>query len=356
MNTIISKELLNSYLDKNLVTARKHPDTDLFILNYTPKVQYDKLWDEFTMRCRGLIIDGKGQIQARPFCKFFNIEEINPADIPNESFIVLDKMDGSLGVMYYLDNKPFIATRGSFTSPQAIKANKLLYTKYAEHIDNLAGFKDSNYTWLFEIISSESRIVLKYEEESLTLLAAKDKRDDHTFLENISAFRMFFPIVKHYHGIKDIAEIKSLEQENKEGVVLRFKNGFMFKCKWAEYVRLHRIITQVSNKVLWENLRDNKPMDEILERVPDEFYAWVKETIAGLQTEYKTIEDNSRTALETLSYGCMDRKEFALQVFKRYKEYSSVIFNMADKKDYSSVIYKMIKPEFSKPFKTDIEV
>lgn len=35
--------------------------------NYTAKAQYDKLWNEVTLQCRGLILDGDGNVVARPF-------------------------------------------------------------------------------------------------------------------------------------------------------------------------------------------------------------------------------------------------------------------------------------------------
>ena len=34
----------------------------------------------------------------------------------------------------------------------------------------------------------------------------------------------------------------------------------------------------ISSKVIWEYLRTGKSFDEILQRVPDEFYNWVKKT------------------------------------------------------------------------------
>lgn len=154
----LSKDIINAYLDKKLISMQKHPDTDLYILNYTPKCQYDKLWDGFTKQCRGLIIDDKGNIKARPFSKFFNIEEHQPEEIPNEPFIVTVKEDGSLGITYWIGNKPFIATRGSFTSPQAIKANEMIKEKYSNNFNNIIKYKDE-FTFLWEIIFKENRIV-----------------------------------------------------------------------------------------------------------------------------------------------------------------------------------------------------
>jgi len=60
-------------IDNRLITVRKHPFLDLFIYNYTHKTQYNGLWDQYTERCRGLIMDGNGCVLNNPFPKFFNL-------------------------------------------------------------------------------------------------------------------------------------------------------------------------------------------------------------------------------------------------------------------------------------------
>ena len=135
-------------LDEKLVSVQKHPDADLFIYNYSPKVQYDKLWNEITLQTRGLILDAEMNVVAKPFGKFFNLEEHQPEEIPQLPFDVFEKMDGSLGILYWLNDKPFIASRGSFESEQAIKATEILHQRYADTFIRL----DKNSTYLFEII------------------------------------------------------------------------------------------------------------------------------------------------------------------------------------------------------------
>jgi RNA ligase len=41
-------------------------------------------------------------------------------------------MDGSLGILYWIKDKPFVATRGSFESDQAVKATKILHERYQD--------------------------------------------------------------------------------------------------------------------------------------------------------------------------------------------------------------------------------
>ena len=66
---------LNDLISENYVMYQKHKNAELYIYNYTNACQYAGNWNEITTMCRGLILDNQGNIVARPFNKFFNIEE-----------------------------------------------------------------------------------------------------------------------------------------------------------------------------------------------------------------------------------------------------------------------------------------
>lgn len=232
---------------------------------------------------------------------------------------------------------PFIATRGSFISEQSVKANQILNTKYEHIIERL----NPDYTYLFEIIYPENRIVVNYgDTEDLVLLSVvNNNTGKEEALEGVG-----FPVVKRYNGIKDINALQTLEEDNKEGFVIRFTSGLRYKVKFKEYVRLHRIITQVSNISIWEYLRDGNTLDELLERVPDEFYNWVNKTNVELLANYTQIENTAKQEFKNLC----DRKQTALYFQKC--TYPALLFNMLDGKDYSDAIWKMLRPKFSKPY------
>jgi RNA ligase len=138
-------EILNRYYEDGWLIKQTHPTLDLTIWNYSPRVQYERQWDVITTQCRGLVTNSKGEIVARPFKKFFNYEEHKPEDLPNEEFVVYEKMDGSLGILFYYENEWILASRGSFTSEQSIKGTEMLKKYPLEKLDR-------NNTYLFEII------------------------------------------------------------------------------------------------------------------------------------------------------------------------------------------------------------
>ena len=326
-------------IDAGFVHVNKHPTHDLFIYNYTPKAQYERVWNAVTLMCRGLILDAHYNMVARPFAKFFNLGEVENQALPNEPFEVFEKLDGSLGILYWIENEAFMATRGSFVSDQAMKASAILRSKYAPILRGC----DKTKTYLFEIIYPENRIVVDYgATEDVVLTAVIDTATGADMpLEDVG-----FPLVKQYHGIKDIAILKTLEETNREGFVIKYKSGLRVKVKFEEYLRIHRIVTQVSNVSIWEYLSQEMPFDEILDRVPDEFFDWVKATIADLKAQYTDIENQCRADFKVLE----TRKESAAYYFTC--AYPAVLFKMLDGLPYKEVIWKMLRPTFQKPFST----
>jgi len=345
---------LQKYIDDRYISVQKHPTEDLYIYNYTQKCQFDRVWTEETMMCRGLIMDGKGNIKARPFRKFFNYEEHVGEDsklpaLPLEPFQVQEKLDGSLGILYWVGDTPYLSTRGSFISEQAVKGTEILRNK------NIDGIFNKEFTFLFEIIYPENRVVIDYlGMEDIILIAVIDTKSGEEV--SMDDYSKYLPLVKKIDGVKDVLDLKSKEEENKEGFVIRFNSGMRVKIKFAEYVRLHRLITGVNARHIWENLKEGKGIEELIDKVPDEFYKWVKETAHKLNNEYEVIEQAICSHILDEVKDLPTRKEQAIAIMQdeERKKYSGIIFKMLDRKEYSEGIWKMIKPKHELPFKKEL--
>lgn len=353
-------EILEKYYTDGLLHKQFHPTYPLIIWNYSPRVQYEKLWTPLLMMCRGLVTDFNGKIIARPFPKFFNYEEHKPEEIPNENYVVYEKMDGSLGILFNYENEWILATRGSFTSPQAIKGKEILEKKY-----DISSLKKDN-TYLFEIIYPENRIVVDYKgEEKLVVLAVihtetgEEVPDSSIFFMQESGFELV-TIYKTWNEIFDL--LKKDIPNDKEGYVVKFKNGFRMKIKGEEYKRLHKILTNFSSKDIWELMKEEKPMDEFLDRVPDEFYKWVKQQVSSFEYAKYRIGEHCGKIHDYFRYGkygdvdpMPTKKDFALHLEKCDVEtfYRPILFAMWDGKPYKHIIWRIMKPKYEKPFKND---
>lgn len=346
--------ILNDYIENGLVLKNNHPTLPIAIYNYSRETQYESKWDYITLMCRGLVLDNEGNVIAKAFNKFFNLEEHKPEEIPNEPFEVYEKLDGSLGILFHYNGEWVLATKGSFTSDQSVRGLEMLKKYDYERL--ISGF-----TYLFEIIYDENRIVCQYNYEDLILLSVFDNSDgseinihkdilpNNNRVKNVCQ-NIGFNFVKKYDGIRDFSELKSKISNDAEGYVIRFENGFRMKIKGEEYVRLHKILTSFSNVDIWEYLKDGKPLNNLLHRVPDEFDLWVKNTVQKIEDEYQTLEKEYKSIFKVLmrSPDSETKKGFA-ELAKRYK-HPSILFKMFDGKDYSDYIWKQIRPVYSRPF------
>jgi RNA ligase len=344
----MNKNKLDKMVEEGWLISQVHPSLDLTIYNYSQKTQYEKMWNDETLSSRGLVLNSKGEIIARPFKKFFNLSEVEK-EIPDLPFEVFEKMDGSLGIFFWYNGNPVFASRGSFTSDQS----KIGW----EILKELNYFKlEEGITYLFEIIYPENRIVVDYGmDERLVLLGAIETNSDKEIVYSIleEKFRNEFELVKKWTNKKSISDLVKENDSSREGYVLRFSNGFRVKVKFEEYCRLHRIITNVSNLDIWEKLKDNLPLDEILDKVPDEFYGWVKKTENELREKFQDVLEESEEKIHSIKkkLGDSERKVYAEEIKK--EKNPGILFNLLDGRIPDQSIWKLIRPKWSKPFKED---
>ena len=340
--------LLDDYTKRGLLFKQKHPTLPLSIWNYSPEVQYSQKWDEITLMCRGLVTDDRGNIVAKPFNKFFNIEENRHT--PTEDFEVFEKMDGSLGIVFKYNGEVIYATRGSFTSDQA---------KWMANYGKEYNFQDilvEGHTYLFEIIYPENRIVVNYGDQERLVLLGIINTETGEELSYDDIIMVPWDIVKKYDGIRDYSELKGKIDNNAEGFVVRFSNGDRMKIKGEEYLRLHKVMTNVSTTGVWELLSNGGDINEFLKDVPDEFYKKVKEYADRLKYGYYQVSEHCGKSHNYFRYGKYGdreveptKKEFAQHVLKNgHPPYRAVMFAMWDGKPYDKLIWNILKPTWKK--------
>ena len=340
-------DILNKYIEDGLLECQSHPTLPLKIYNYSRDCQFEKKWDDITLAMRGTVLDDRGVLIAKSYNKFFNIDELQ--DIPNEEFDVYEKLDGSLGIHFNYKGEWIFASKGSFISEQAIKGKEIFDRKYG-HIQLY-----HTITYIFEIIYPENRIVCHYPEEDVVLTGAfvgtTELNIDYYFFDGLIR-------VKKYNGLTNIKEMKSMIGDNREGFVIKFRNsGVRAKIKGEEYLRLHKIMTNISTTAVWEMLSEGRDVLEIIKDVPDEFYKKVKSYVADLNYNYYRYNEYAGKIHNYFRYGKYgdrdpepSKKEFALHLeeCKVHPKVRAICFAMWDKKDYDKIIWKHIKPEFKK--------
>lgn len=316
---------LKSYSDKGLLKCNKHPKYDLYIWNYSEKVQYNKEWDTITLMTRGLITESNGNVISRNFCKFFNLEEYNEkyvnliSDPFKDKFKVYEKLDGSLGILFYY-NEWIFCTRGSFTSVQSIQGKSILDKKINYSL------LDKSLTYTFEIIYPQNRIVVNYDttEDTIFLSAfEKNGKERHDIRQQF--IKLNLNIVKEYPS-KDPYLLKNQDFKEKEGYVIVFENGERLKIKFENYVKLHRLVSNLSVQNAFDWIKSNKPLSEILELIPDEYHKWYNGITNKINDEYNHIITIVKT--DYLKLNCLERKMFALNI--KEHPYKTLLFKIHD--------------------------
>jgi len=335
-NMKMDRDELNKRIDSGLITVRKHPFLDLYICNYTARTQHDGLWDEYTERCRGLIMDGNGNILNNPFRKFFNIGEKEytkienlPAEVPN----MTEKLDGMLGILYEGGEKGdevAVSTRGTFDSPYAEWATNWLRSKGF----TLDDFK-REYTYLWEIIFPGSKNVVNYGSRSeLVLLAVRSNDNSHELDHVKEAKELGVAYAKEYSFDCVDSALKYIEKRRgteSEGFVFKYSNGLRVKMKSSDYKRLHKLLTGLSARDIWRSLRDVGNVNDIIEHVPDEFFKWVNSVEMELKvSQMEIMKDALDIALE------------AKKIENRIDQASFIMENTANKEHLRGVTFSLL--------------
>lgn len=196
--------------------------------------------DPILNECRGIKFDTEGNVQARPFHKFFNLgerEQIGDVDW-DQPHSASSKMDGSMvhGCMH--NAKLVFMTRKGITdiaqdglrlaSPELIGwCRRMIIIERA--------------TPIFEYTGPDNRIVVRYDEPKLTLIGLRHLHTgEYMNIRNCNAPDVDLPFHFEVTCIHDFVKMaKALKEE--EGYVIRFpKTGHMLKIKADLYVLRHK--------------------------------------------------------------------------------------------------------------------
>lgn len=345
----IDLDLLNKMIEQKYINVQESEQfPGIVIYNYSKTCQINKIWNDVTCKCRGLIVNTcTNEILSRPFVKFWNYEEISDKSIiPKLSFEVFEKMDGSLGIMYFVDGIPYIATRGSLNSIQGKHATKVLHSKYSNCFNKL----DKSKTYLFEIIWNEEHHCVQYGDyDDIVLLAVVDTETG--IEEDIYKYSDIFTCTKKYTGVKDWRSIREIfDGTNREGFVVKFSNNFRMKMKYEQYFRIHFLKNMLNEKTVLEALSsgDISKLNETILDLDEENQIFYHKLVEKFTKRY---DDIYKYCIEQVNkYTNISDKEAAQYITK--DKYSGVIFFLRKNKLLNDrnvpIIWNYIKKEQNK--------
>lgn len=384
LTELVSEAQLAAMVAQGYVSVRTHPTLPLAIYNYSKAAQWDGVWNPVTLACRGLIVNmDTGEVVARPLAKFFTWGQSECPDLPLDAIVhVADKADGSLGILYPDGDGWAIATRGLFASDQAVHATEVLRSKYP-HFTPVNG-----YTYLFEIVYPENRVVVDYGDTDDLILLGYVEITTGEFIPAAPNHETWYGPKAQSFGYMTVgAALAMPARVGAEGIVLhRPETGDMVKVKQSDYIALHRIMTDLTARTLWEHLAVNDvhstigdvrktasrlhmdPVrvqqvldvgpdwmsDYVADALPDEFHQWVRDVIDDLLSRKAGLDRSFRKQFQQLQAVSPTRKDFAELVKDRRDK--GILFALYQGQDIGPVLWSLIYPAADKPFEQSEEV
>lgn len=369
LKDVVNPGLLNDMIRQGYIREQVHPTEPLLIFNYTEKATFERTWNSATRLCRGLIVqqdvaDGAAWVIARPFPKFFNHNEPDAPKIgAEEPVYVTDKIDGSLGIRYWAPRagRWKIATRGSFTSEQAEHGTECLARLLGQQV--FSNESTGEFTELYEIVYPENRIVLDYgDTDTLVYLGAVENRTGQVLPPD----SMDIVWARGYPGmgITEVFEVSTFadalklpDRKNAEGVVILTADQRMVKLKQSDYVAMHKTISNLSAKVIWERASAGETLKDVKYGMPEELHDFIETTYQDLTAQVhitlcetkRIFEIITKTLDEEHGMHNWGRKEFA--ELATASSYRDILFLLLDERDILPVVWKQVKPKGEKPFR-----
>jgi hypothetical protein len=334
--------------------------------------KYDQLQAKFarplTSECRGSILyhsQNGWKYVARPFNKFFNLGEgfcplFNESDFNQviNQLAIFEKVDGSCIILYHnpITNNWQASTLGSIPTGNVgdfpYSFSTLFFNTLGLQPSQL-DFLDTNYTYIFELACAENRIVAKYPQNQVVLLAVRhneygtyvDPLDDiviDLLSHGANSIRlpwkkMLYELdiktqddLKYWVNTKGMEEIEKDGVEYSEGFVIYQGNKPIAKVKNNKYVNLHSVgggdLKHTRNVIIDSFF--NHTLDDIYPVLVDSMKEFAKE----LETKLANLLSQTQEAESTLrSMSFQTQKDYALAVQKHApKMFWSYFFQYKD--------------------------
>jgi RNA ligase len=208
-------------------------------------VAEDAYAESILRECRGIVFDKSGNLIRRPLHKFDNLNQNEAAHYSNVDWdsehVLWEKMDGSMIAPIPIDGDFRLGTRMGVTDV-AIQAEKWLSADHTSFINTSIKI---GMTPIFEYIGPDNRIVIRYDEPQLVLLALRYNETGEyyspDYLKNVADCYKI-PVARSYGSVKEIKSFLEIAQkeEDKEGYVVAFATGERYKIKNELYLNLHK--------------------------------------------------------------------------------------------------------------------
>lgn len=308
-------------------------------------LKYDQCESDFSnpivCECRGLILDeDTNEVVSYPFKKFFNFGEPYAAGIDWKTAKTATKIDGSLLKIVKLGNDLLISTNGNIDAFKApVSEIRCKYKSFGEIAKATLDLKnvsvsdfEEGYTYMFELTSPWTRVVVPWKETELWYLG---RRDNKTFQEEHFSKDPFngkfkLPEVFPLQTIDQCIAATQAMPWDEEGYVVCDAKFNRIKVKSPAYLMVHGLCSN-------HTMSYSRAIDIVKANEIDEICSYFEEFRPALEEcksrFWKAIEDVERSWKEYLEVDktLLTRKDKAAWILENFK-FPGLAFGLLDGK------------------------
>ena len=341
VQTFLVNHGLNTLVEQYKIKVSDYPDRVVLNYDQIESPRFDPICDE----CRGLILakDDRWSVMARSFSRFYNVgEDPNTASFPIQDKYtrVEQKIDGSILTLYWdwFNKKWQCSTRSmAFAEGSTVIGNTFaqVFEKAIEGtvLRGSISLCSSDWCFVFELCSPETRVVTPFTDYQVSLLAIRDLKTDLELSgDEVDTFSKMSKVKRPLRIEADSIE-KVIEEANKlpamqEGFVIISEKEKVFwrlKCKNTKYLAVARLRNNgvLSPKRMLHLIMENDHY-EYLQYFPED-----SKYFNFIETEYKDALECVEVLWEKYN-NLVSQKDFALSIIQEchYDWQKGVLFNM----------------------------
>ncbi|TIL91413.1 MAG: hypothetical protein E5Y73_17195 [Mesorhizobium sp.] len=270
------------------------------------------------VECRGLKFAPSGEILARPLHKFMNIGQTPETQPDRIDFklphTIMEKLDGSMIHPAIVNGEVVFMTRMGRTDV-ARKAERNLDEHLAVCCRSLL---QNHITPIFEWTAPDNRIVVRYDNSALTLLAVRHNhsgayrgREDLVDWARQMHIKPVRTYASTYTSAADfLAYARAIQ--GAEGFVVKFESGLWVKAKGDDYVLKHKAKDSILQEKNILALVLSGGLDDVLPLLDDPDAKAAREYAASVEAGVRRTASNVEAIVA--QGASMTQKDFALGV------------------------------------------
>jgi hypothetical protein len=298
-----------------------HKDRNLAIFRY--RQGFTDMSQDICKEARGIIIDlSKNQPVCWPFNKFFNLGEAYADEIDWSTARVLEKLDGSLIKIWWSErgNAWAISTNNCINAFETHLFEPLSGDGHLTYGSLVKGIIDSydfnlferlkkGFTYMFELVSRRTAIVVDYGEDKLYHIGTRNNETGEEVEADIGVPK---PASFHFGSLQEVVEAASAQGPEMEGYVVvdAFYKRVKIKTSWYLDMFAKKRNYGPNQEALLRMVLDES-LDDFMRVFPR--YA---EICADIQVRYGNLVKQVEEAVKELGDGARElpRKEMAERI------------------------------------------